>query len=516
MSKTISFFFHFFVLTNLYAQKSPDELYDELFVQVQMQAIFEDSKTFPDCIPLFTPGYIMESYHEQKDLTGFNLKEFVLAHFQLPGTPQGNFRSDTSASVKEHIQKLWPFFTRKPDTIIGSSLIPLPFPYIIPGGRFREVYYWDSYFTMLGLIESGKKDLMLNMIDNFSFLIEKTGFVPNGNRTYYLSRSQPPFYSLMVRLAAEHEGRDLLKKYLPYLEKEYEFWMAGSDSLTKNRKEWRRVVLVNRGKILNRYWDDKPSPRPESYKEDVALASHSEKDPIELYRNLRAACESGWDFSSRWLKDKNHLESIHTTDIIPIDLNCLLLHLELTLAEAHKLSNNKEKEKHYTRQVRKRRASILKFCWDRKEKKFMDYDFKEKKSTGVKSLACAYPLFFRICPRKKSTLIKNGLIKDFLYKGGMVTTTEETGQQWDAPNGWAPLQWIVVKGLMNYGYHNEAAMISERWTKLNTAVYRISGKLLEKYNVIHPYLKGAEGEYPLQDGFGWTNGVFLKLDGIRK
>jgi neutral trehalase len=158
-----------------------------------------------------------------------------------------------------------------------SSLLPLPYPYVVPGGRFRELYYWDSYFTMLGLEADGRHDLALNMLKDFAFEIDCYGHVPNGNRTYYLSRSQPPFFSLMVDLIAKREGETSYVTYLPELEAEYEFWMDGSTVL-RGSEGYRRVVRLRDGTILNRYWDDRAEPRDESYREDIATALGGRRD----------------------------------------------------------------------------------------------------------------------------------------------------------------------------------------------------------------------------------------------
>jgi len=251
------------------------------------------------------------------------------------------YKSD-SLPINEHITKLWNGLKRQPDIIQSGTLIPLPYPYIIPGGRFREIYYWDSYFTMLGLQKDNQIEMIQNMVDNFTYLIDLYGFVPNGNRTYYLSRSQPPFYALMVKLLAESKGDSIYLKFLSSIEKEYDFWMNGTDRLTNGVKAYRRVVRLPDGEILNRYWDDTNTPRAESYHEDIKTANEAVlKIPgsrqEDVYRNLRAAAESGWDFSSRWLtrddENKFNLYTIHTTDIIPVDLNSLVYNIELTLIE---------------------------------------------------------------------------------------------------------------------------------------------------------------------------------------
>jgi alpha,alpha-trehalase len=396
----------------------------------------------------------------------------------------------------------------------------LPHPYIVPGGRFREIYYWDSYFTMLGLQEDGQTEIIKNMIDNFSWLIENYGFIPNGNRTYYLSRSQPPFYAKMLEVLAVTEGEEVFVEYLPFLEKEYEFWMSGSDQVSADLPAHRRVVRLLGGEILNRYWDDKQTPRPESYREDVetadeALKAYPERSREQVYRDLRAAAESGWDFSSRWLEVKADeeitLSSIHTTEILPVDLNALLYHLEKTLSEAYELSGEAVKAADYQQKYLDRAKVINKYFWNEEAGVFKDYNFRKEKPTEVISLAGVYPLFFEIADPRQAGLVSEKVERLFLRPGGVVTTLNNTGEQWDAPNGWAPLQWITISGLRNYGHDELASRIRERWLELNTAVYKRTYKLLEKYNVEDLSKEGGGGEYPTQDGFGWTNGVYQKL-----
>ncbi|MEM1409004.1 MAG: trehalase family glycosidase, partial [Bacteroidota bacterium] len=227
----------------------------QLFKDVQLAAIFPDSKTFVDCTPKQPLIDINATYIDQKRNEGFNLKQFVEANFEMPVNPTTGFVSDTSKTMRDHIVSLWPVLTRTPDqTNELSSLISLPGDYIVPGGRFREIYYWDSYFTMEGLMVSGQESIAKNMVDNFSYLIDTLSFIPNGNRNYYNGRSQPPFYALMVDRLAQ-EDRDLFISYLPYLESEYEFWMSGSETLTTKTNAVKRVVRMEDGSTLNRYWD---------------------------------------------------------------------------------------------------------------------------------------------------------------------------------------------------------------------------------------------------------------------
>ncbi len=479
-----------------------------LFKDVQLNRIFPDGKTFVDCLPKYSPDVINAKYIEEKDQQGFNLQQFVLANFELPAVLSNNYHSDTNRTVAENINNLWDVLTRQPDKS-GGSLIPLPHSYIVPGGRFGEIYYWDSYFTMLGLKASGKFEMLENMVNNFSYLIDTLGYIPNGNRSYFIGRSQPPFYSLMIQLLADIKGKDVLPTYLPQLEKEYQFWMKGHEGLKASALH--RTVRMPGGELMNRYWDENDTPRPESYREDVELAGESGQEPKSIYRHLRAGAESGWDFSCRWFKEVNKFASIHTTDIVPVDLNCLLFHLEQTIAEANQLKGNVEAAKQYEFLAEKRKNAIQKYCWNNEHGFYVDYDFTEKKQKQSLSLAGLFPLYFNLATGEQSKQVANIIKEKFLMPGGVVTTLETTGQQWDAPNGWAPLHWITIKGLLNYGHAELANEISKRWIQLNTDVFKRTGKLMEKYNVADTHLEAGGGEYEGQDGFGWTNGVILAL-----
>ncbi len=495
----------------------PAELYGDLFYDVQTREIFEDSKTFVDAVPQYNVSLIRQRYNMLDDTTTEAVTDFVLQHFEVPEASEA-FKTDSSA-VQQHIYKLWEILKRPSDERISGTLIPLPNPYIVPGGRFREIYYWDSYFTMLGLLVDDKTAIIQDMVDNFAYLINEYGFIPNGNRTYYLGRSQPPFFAMMVKVLAEAKDEKVLAKYLPELEMEYNFWMDGTARLGSSNS-YRRVVKMPGGEILNRYWDDNATPRPESYREDiktagVAVKQNPELTREEVYRNLRAGAESGWDFSSRWL-DKNEdgnfdLSTIHTVDIVPVDLNSLLYNLELTIAEAAGLKGNKDKAGEFQRKADNRKKAILKYNWNENKGFFMDYNFREQQQTGQLSLAGVYPLFFELVTQGQANKVAKKLENDFLKPGGLVTSPYNTGEQWDAPNGWAPLQWLAIKGLRNYKIDALASEISERWLKLNSNVYNRTYKMLEKYNVEDLSKESGGGEYPTQDGFGWTNGVFQKL-----
>jgi alpha,alpha-trehalase len=488
---------------------SPDFYSSQFFHDVQINAVFPDSKTFVDCTPKRDLQEIVREYESVRTSADFDLRQFVLKNFDLPIRPKSTFATDTTLMMEEHLTRLWPVLTRKADQVEPrSSLIPLPNDYVVPGGRFSEIYYWDSYFTILGLKAQKRYDLIENMINNFAHLIDTIGFIPNGNRNYYLTRSQPPFFSLIVRELEDYDST-AASRYLNAMVKEYAFWMNGEDSVKNPGDAVSHVLMLSDGTLMNRYYDRGDRPRPEAYKEDYALGQKDKANEQRLYRDIRSAAESGWDFSSRWFRDGRSMETIHTTEIMPVDLNCLMAHLERMIAKGYSQKGEDEKASFFIRRADARRRALLAFCWDNSANFFVDYDFVAGKQTGIKSLAGVYPLFFEMTQADVAKKAAATLEKEFLQQGGLVTTLVDTDQQWDAPNGWAPLQWMAYRGLKNYQIDKLANEIRNRWIRQNTRVYEATGKMMEKYNVTDTTLIAGGGEYPNQDGFGWTNGVAL-------
>ena len=483
-----------------------------LFHDIQIARIFPDSKTLVDARPRSAPAEVAARYRAARSVAGFDLGAFVKDNFDVPRAATDGTRSDTAQSMEEHITALWPLLTRPADMADPrSSLIPLPGPYVVPGGRFREVYYWDSYFTMLALIQDGRTDLVRNMLDNFAFLIRTVGHIPNGNRTYYLSRSQPPYFAAMVGLYASATDSTQATRYLEAMELEHAFWMAGADSVARGTAA-RRVVRLADGSLLNRYWDDRPEPRPESYREDFELA---ERVPVPqreaLYRNIRASAESGWDFSSRWMRDPSDLRTLETTELLPVDLNSLLYHAERTIA-ALRLVRGQPGDAgvaaRFAADAAARRTALLAAAYDPTEGFFFDVRWRSgARVTDRPTMAAAAPLYFGLATVEQGRAVAARLGREFLKPGGFVTTQLASGQQWDAPNGWPPLQWLGAQGVRAYGRADIADDARARWLALNRRTYRVTGKMTEKYDVADLNKRAGGGEYPTQDGFGWTNGV---------
>jgi len=487
-----------------------------LFHDIQLARLFPDSKTLVDSRPLEAPAALSARYLAERGAPGFDLQAFT-SRWILPPAPAVIAPSTVaSTGMEQHIRDLWPLLTRAADsTDSRSSLLPLPSPYVVPGGRFREVYYWDSYFTMLGLVASKRTDLVANMLDNFAHLITTVGHIPNGNRTYYLSRSQPPYFAAMVGLYAGATDTAKALKYLDAMEAEHEFWMDGAAKLAPGTAN-RRVVRMRDGSLLNRYYDDRPEPRPESYREDFELgASLPEAKREALYRNIRAAAESGWDFSSRWMRDTTDLRTLETIALVPVDLNSLMYHMERTIAALRRVRNgagDAAVADTFTAAADARRAALLTFAWDARSGFFYDVRWRTgDRVTDRPTMAAAAPLYFGLATAEQGRAVAARLEREFLRPGGFVTTLIRSGQQWDAPNGWPPLQWLAMEGVRRYGRADLADRARDRWLAVNRRTYAATGKMTEKYDVLDLSRPAGGGEYPTQDGFGWTNGVALAL-----
>lgn len=491
------------------APATPAQLFEELFDRVETSHLFADSKTFADAAPKDAPAPILARYRQAPPATPQALSAFVNDNFVLPKDLAVPAPETDRAPIKAHIAALWPVLTRPAATpAANDSLLPLRHAYVVPGGRFREVYYWDSYFTMLGLTRDGQDATATAMVDNFADLIDRYGHVPNGARTYYLSRSQPPVFFLMVGLL-DHQPAKAYARYLPALKREHAFWMRGSQGLRPGQAA-EHVVAMPDGALLNRYWDGQDTPRDESYREDVELARASGRPAPALYRDIRAGAESGWDFSSRWLADGRSLSTIETTAIVPVDLNSLLYGLETAIAQGCGQAADRACAETFGEMAARRKAAVRRWLWTPRDGAFSDYNWRRGAPTGRLSAATLYPLFVGLADDAQAAAVASTVEARLLRPGGLATTPVNTGQQWDAPNGWAPLQWIAISGLDAYGRHALADQIAQRWLATVQRTYGETGKLLEKYDVDTPR-PGGGGEYPLQDGFGWTNGVTRAL-----
>ena len=492
------------------AFQNPDELYGDLFDSVQLNSVFSDSKTFVDCIPKTDVDNILTSYETERQKRKFILQEFVNQYFTLNKQFAYNKQINTSQPLKSQLESVLLSLIHPADSGFSGSLITLPNPYVIKDPQATNLTYWDSYFAMLGFQAIGRGDMIDNMVKNFAYLIDTEGYVPFGNRSYFLSRSQPPFFSCMIQILAEIKGEEVYKKYLPQLEKEYAFWMEGRpNEKLKGTCINRRVISID-GNVLNRYWDGNDKPRPEYYKEDISTAHNSGQDINLMYQHIRASAESGWDESSRWYETGKDSTILHASDVIPIDLNALLYNLEIVIMKGKILDKKLDEAAKYEKLAYQRREALMRYCWSDDKQMFFDFDFQKYKKEEVYSLAAVYPLFFKMVTKREADSIALAIEKMFLKPGGVVTTLRNSGLSWDAPNGFAPLQWMTIKALRNYGHNTLADDIKKRWIELNLDIYKKEGRFLDKYNVENMATQDVNS-YSKHIGYSWTVGVLLKL-----
>lgn len=472
-----------------------DESLEELFVDLNTSGIWHDQKVIADSILLAPAAEILAAYRSAKAGGAVDLRAFYDRWFRPVAAEGDSYQTDPHHSPVEHLEAVWPHLSRPADDPgERSTRIPLPNPYVVVGGRFQEAYYWDSYFTMLGLIRSNRLGMVRDMLDNFAWSIDTFGHIPNGFRSYFLTRSQPPFFPSMVRDYGIATGdlKTAFSRYLPHIEAEYRYFIDSPRT----------------AQGLARYWDDSNAPRIEMYGTDVEWQDHTQKHP-EFFRDLRAACESGWDFSARWFTDPDDLGTIRTTQLWAVDLNCLLLRNEEIMTEACALLGKDAAP--YRAAADARRLAIRETFYDDARGYFFDAQISNGAIVPVNTVAGLFPLWAGAATQQQAERAAKYMRAHLLRPGGLATTDIASGQQWDAPNGWAPHQWIAVRGLQRYGLNELADDLRKRWLATCGTVFHEGRKFVEKYNVDDPLQASGGGEYELQDGFGWSNGVYLDL-----
>lgn len=533
--------------------------------------IFEDGKSFVD-MPLRAAGDVAlvsdlwAGLTEAEKRCATTLTKFVATHFEeaggeleawmpedyvadLPGALHG--LGGKHLELAQGLHGLWPTLSRRAKAATAPApgaarqwacrhtLLAPRHGFIIPGGRFRETYYWDSLWIVEGLLVSRMAQTAESMCRNLLHLVEEFGFVPNGARSYYADRSQPPVLSEMVlrvceALAAEEDqsreggkvrAQRLARDALPVLEREHAFWTTGA----------RRVVFDD-GTTLARYSSSRSSPRPESYREDLHTARHvAAEDRPRLYRDLAAAAESGWDFSSRWMRreadDAADLANFHalprherlartaTTSVVPVDLNAFLLRTESNIAALHVAFGvpgdaAAAAARRFESLAAQRRKTMAARLWDDAAGRFTDLWL-----GGIKPLDAGpkisdfTPLWAGVAddwPEDKCRRLLVAL-EPLVTPCGLRTSTLVSGEQWDAPNIWAPLQHLVVCGLRRLGLReadNLADKVRDDFLATAHAAYIVDGTMHEKYDAVSGR-GGLGGEYEPQTGFGWSNGVAL-------
>lgn len=355
--------------------------------------------------------------------------------------------------------------------------IGLPHPFVSPNAHvFKyDQFYWDSYFTILGLLADGKVKLSQGIVENFAYAFKRFGIIPSRNRFYNTGISQPPFFtSMILEVFAQTQDLRWLARMAKVAEQELAtYWMYDGSGLKAE------VHQVYKG--LSRYAD-------------------------HYITHLTAEHESGWDMTSRFQD--------HCLNFLPVDLNSLLYKYEIDLASIYTLLKQPKRAAQFKRQAAARRRVMQKLYWNEKVGYFFDYNYQEKKQSTFYSLAGMYALWAGWATPEQAAQVVKVVRKKFETPYGLVNTQKENlskeFKQWDYPHGWANQQWIVFTGLRRYGFLEDAARIGTKWMDLNARLFKTTGKMWEKYDVIHGKI-GLSGHYKSQYGFGWTNAVFLKM-----
>jgi alpha,alpha-trehalase len=404
-----------------------------------------------------------------------------------------------------------------------QGLLYLPNPYVVPGGRFNEMYGWDSYFIQLGLLKDGQIDLARNMTDNFLYEIRQYGQILNANRTYYLTRSQPPFLTEML-LGVYRQTKDRA-------------WLADSVKTTEEYyRYWTREPHLTPQTGLSRYFDLGDGPSPEVLASEVNAAGHTHYDLVrnyfrthrveaydlarfydrkrdlltpEFYKADRSMRESGFDPSARF--------GPFNADIVaynPVCLNSLLYVMEKEMAEILEILGKAAEAASWRERAGERAERVNRLMWDAHDGLYYDYNFEKKQLRPYPFLTTFYPLWAGIASAEQAARVRKALGK-FEQPGGLRTSTNRSGDQWDAPFGWAPLQLIAVEGLRRYGYNDDANRIAEKFLSMVYEEFRRTGNILEKYDV-ERRAADMQGEVRYgynsnEVGFGWTNGVYKVL-----
>ncbi len=404
-------------------------------------------------------------------------------------SPFGKKTSDLSvrdvAHAREYINEYWQQLERSHPTD-DETLIGLPHKYLVPAYQathefdFNEMYYWDSYFMVQGMMDTKHQELVEGMLDNLIFMQKRYKIIPNASRTYLMGRSQPPLLTTFIFEVFEAYGKDndWLKDRIAVAQDEYaHVWMGQKKPNARQ---------VHQG--LSRYYD------------------------INMLHDL-AEAESGWDMTPRFgRKALNYL---------PVDLNALLYKYETDFARAARILGDDRQEKSWQHAAKKRKSTMNKLMWSKAYGFYYDYNYAKNKRGSVESLAGFYPMWAGMVDDARAKKLVKAL-HIFEQKGGLSTTDNSQFNQlvpvpgmmptqWAYPNGWAPLQYFVIKGLQRYGYHDDAHRIAMKWLKTNLDWFNKHHVFLEKYNVVNPQKPPARGLYPGQTGFGWTNAIFERL-----
>ena len=396
--------------------------------------------------------------------------------------------------VRDHIAASWDKSVRtSPD---DPTHVRVPYPYTVPSieGAFQEMYYWDTYFTDRGLLLDGRLELARQNCDNMLYLVDTYGFMPNGTRTYYLTRSQSPYLMMMV-LDVFRRSRDCdwLRRACPSLKREYETWTTGNHLVA--------------GTGLSRYFD-RETDRQKLLAAFAGVAGRiglptdvSDDEKVLQARHAMAECTSGWDFTPRFEN--------RCLDFIPVDLNANLYLYEQGFATIAEILGDGTADD-WRKKAAARRERLERFCWNETRGLYLDYDFVNRRHSTVASLATFQPLWAGLADAARAARVRENLPlfeRDFGLATCEPVETGSRSYQWGYPNGWAPLHLIAVEGLKKCGYDRDAARIAGKYLDVITSLFDQTGKLWEKFNVCDGSLNTAS-EYGTPEMLGWTAGVF--------
>ncbi|XP_029341666.1 trehalase-like [Acyrthosiphon pisum] len=507
-----------------------------------MSKIFHDSKTFVDMKTKCTLDDIKSRFNEidwSKDPNNVKLNKTINDCFEKEDSeleiwkPTDWIKNPKMFdSIKDNDLKCWAYGLNNKWLDLGRkikndvrlkpsnySLIYVPHPFIIPGGRFREIYYWDSFWIIRGLLICDMHITARGMIVNYISMIKTFGYVPNGGRIYYAKRSQPPMIIPMMKSYIDATNDfQLVIDNIHTLEIEFQYWITKHNvTINKNGKNYTLAV----------YKDYTTGPRPESYREDLNKTKHfkTESEKESFYSEIKAAAESGWDFSSRWFitngTNEGDLINTKTRSIVPVELNALLYWNAKTLSDFYRVMNNTVKASMYESISLEWEEAVTAVLWDEEVGAWLDFDM-------INNIRRNYFYPTNISPLWTGCYSKNN--KDYLVTrvikymnrteilktpGGIPTTLRESDQQWDQPNAWSPLQYIAVMALENTGHKDAKQIASEiayKWLCTNYVPFYNETKMYEKYRVDEGGQIGkSTGEYIIQDGFGWSNGIVLEF-----
>jgi len=473
---------------------------------------------------------------------------YIPAGFDVPADVQ-QMQKRCKVQVKHLPQVIHKLGEVDTSNLEPPGLLYLDHKYVVPGGRFNEMYGWDSYFIVRGLVEDKRIELARGMVENFFFEIEHYGAVLNANRTYYLTRSQPPFLTSMIlsvydaQKAAGHEDRAWLERAYGYASRDYGLWtrephLAGTTGLSRyydfgngpapesvkdetghyrqvaafflgqQQDEWRNYVVPKKeqphvGPLFALQVCDSTKTMAQAGCDSAGAASLS----ADYYKGDRAMRESGYDVSFRFGP-----HGARTHYFAPVCLNSLLYKTEKDMERMSEMLGRKAEAEDWRKRAEERKEKIQKYLWDSEQGLYFDYDFANGKRSTYEYVTAFFPLWAGIPTPEQARAVMQHL-PTFEKPGGLVMSSHETGGQWDFPYAWAPDQVVADEGIRRYGFSEEANRVSYEFLSTVAENFRRDGTIREKYNAVtrSSETQVTAGYHINIVGFGWTNAAFLVL-----